>query len=193
MYVLERGRVNIVKTWQGTDYVIHSLERGDFFGEIALLDFMPRSASVVAEEDCQALVFRALDVLEIAKQDIEQFTMIYMNLCRELVAGCAQPTNCCSSHASAISTRWRTTPSRSSARRIGPRPAPGKATLAQAEQALRRALPMKTLDQEGTLCGVLPHGYVERLSRSGASRPNTSLSMWVRAEVVATRRPSLSR
>ncbi len=84
LYVLERGCVTIVKTWQGTDYVIHSLERGDFFGEIALLDFMPRSASVIAEEDCQALVFRALDVLEIAKQDIEQFTMIYMNICREL-------------------------------------------------------------------------------------------------------------
>ncbi|TDJ08825.1 MAG: cyclic nucleotide-binding domain-containing protein [Deltaproteobacteria bacterium] len=84
LYVLERGRVTIVKTWQGTNYVINSLECGDFFGEIALLDFMPRSASVIAEEDCQALVFRALDVLEIAKQDIEQFTMIYMNICREL-------------------------------------------------------------------------------------------------------------
>ena len=84
LYVLERGRVTIVKKWQGTDYVIRSIERGDFFGEIALLDFMPRSASVIAEEDCQALVFRALDVLEIAKQDIEQFTMVYMNICREL-------------------------------------------------------------------------------------------------------------
>ena len=58
LYVLERGRVTIVKQWQGTDYVIRSIERGDFFGEIALLDFMPRSASVIAEEDCQALVFR---------------------------------------------------------------------------------------------------------------------------------------
>ena len=84
LYVLERGCVTIVKTWQGTDYEIHSLARGDFFGEIALLDFMPRSASVIAEEDCQALAFRALDVLQIAKQDIEQFTMIYMNICREL-------------------------------------------------------------------------------------------------------------
>ena len=84
LYVLERGRVTIVKQWQGTDYVIRSIERGDFFGEIALLDFMPRSASVIAEEDCQALVFRALDVLEIAKQDVEQFTMIYMNISREM-------------------------------------------------------------------------------------------------------------
>ena len=84
LYVLERGRVAVLKRWQGADYVIRTIERGDFFGEIALLDFLPRSASVVAEEDCQALVFRALDVLEVAKRDIEQFTMIYTNIAREM-------------------------------------------------------------------------------------------------------------
>lgn len=84
LYVLERGKATILKAWHGTEYVIRTIESGDFFGEIALLDFMPRSASVIAEENCEALVFRALDVLEVAKRDIEQFTMIYMNIAREM-------------------------------------------------------------------------------------------------------------
>ena len=84
LFVLERGSVTVCKRFQGQDYVIRSIGRGDFFGEIALLDFLPRSASVVAEEECHALVFRALDVLAVAKRDIEQFTMIYMNIAREM-------------------------------------------------------------------------------------------------------------
>ena len=84
LYVLERGEVTVLKHWQGEQYVVRRIAQGDFFGEIALLDFMPRSASVIAEQDCQALVFRALDVLEIAKRDVEQFTVIYLNIAREM-------------------------------------------------------------------------------------------------------------
>ena len=84
IYVLERGAVSIVKRFDGRDYLIQTLQAGDFFGEIAVLDLMPRSASVVAEEDCEAVEFRAMDILALAKHDLEQFTMIYMNIAREL-------------------------------------------------------------------------------------------------------------
>ena len=84
VFVLEKGSVTVLKHWQGEDYVVRTIEAGNFFGEIALLDFMPRSASVVAEEDCLALALRSIDVLEVAKLDLEQFTMIYMNIAREM-------------------------------------------------------------------------------------------------------------
>jgi CRP/FNR family cyclic AMP-dependent transcriptional regulator len=84
IYVLERGRVSILKRWQEEEYVIRTLVAGDFFGEIAVLDLLPRSASVVAEEDCVSVEFRAIDVLAVARHDLEQFTMIYMNIAREL-------------------------------------------------------------------------------------------------------------
>jgi len=84
IFVLEKGRVSILKHWQGEDYLINAFGAGDFFGEIALLDCMPRSASVIAEEDCHALELRASDVLELAGRDLEQFTMIYMNIAREI-------------------------------------------------------------------------------------------------------------
>jgi CRP-like cAMP-binding protein len=84
IFVLETGRVSILKHWAGQDYLIRELASGDFFGEVSVLDLLPRSASVVAEEDCRAIEFRALDVLAIARHDLEQFTMIYMNIAREL-------------------------------------------------------------------------------------------------------------
>jgi len=84
IFVLVSGRVSIIKRWHGEDYVIRTLLAGDFFGEISVLDLLPRSASVAAEEDCEAIEFRALDVLAVARHDLEQFTMIYMNIAREL-------------------------------------------------------------------------------------------------------------
>lgn len=84
IFVLERGSVSILKHWQDQEYVIRTLVAGDFFGEISVLDLAPRSASVIAEEDCLAVEFRAIDVLAVARHDLEQFTMIYMNIAREL-------------------------------------------------------------------------------------------------------------
>jgi len=82
--VLEKGKVAIIKTHGGEDYFLRTLEAGDCFGEVALMDFFPRSASVAAVEDCTALEFHARDLLELSRKDLEQFSLIYMNIAREL-------------------------------------------------------------------------------------------------------------
>ena len=51
MFVLEAGRVAVIKGWRGRDFVLHSLVAGDCFGEMALMDMFPRSASVRAEAE----------------------------------------------------------------------------------------------------------------------------------------------
>ena len=48
MFVLETGRVEVVKCWQGREFVLNDLGAGDCFGEMALMDLFPRSASVRA-------------------------------------------------------------------------------------------------------------------------------------------------
>ena len=83
-FVLEKGRVAIVKTWKGEEYFLRSLGAGDCFGEVALMDFFPRSASVAASEDCRAIEFHGHDLLELAKEDMEQFSIVYMNIGRDL-------------------------------------------------------------------------------------------------------------
>ncbi len=83
-FVLEDGRVSILKSRDGTNQLLRHLETGDCFGEVALLDFGPRSASVLADVDCKAIEISAGNLLEISKIDLEQFALIYMNLAREL-------------------------------------------------------------------------------------------------------------
>jgi len=84
MFVLEEGRVAVLKGWQGGDHVLRILERGDCFGEMALLDLCPRSASVRAVEDCAAIELSAAGLYQLYKKDLEQFAMIEMNMGREV-------------------------------------------------------------------------------------------------------------
>ncbi len=84
-FVLEEGRVAVTKRGaDGEDQLLDHLDPGDCFGEVALLDFGPRSASVRAVEDSLALRVTCEDLLHVAKRDTEQFALIYMNLAREL-------------------------------------------------------------------------------------------------------------
>jgi len=50
MFILQEGKVVITKDVAGHDVFLAMLERGDFFGEMALLDSQPRHAT------CSALV-----------------------------------------------------------------------------------------------------------------------------------------
>jgi len=84
MFVLESGGAVVVKNWQGRDYALHELGAGDCFGEMALLDLFPRSASVRAKEDCHAIELAASDLLQLFERDAEQFALIQMNIGREI-------------------------------------------------------------------------------------------------------------
>ena len=84
MFVLEAGSVTVIKSWQGRDVALRRLAVGDCFGEMALIDLYPRSASVRADEDCRALEFGPEDLMHLFEHDMEQFALIQMNLAREL-------------------------------------------------------------------------------------------------------------
>jgi CRP-like cAMP-binding protein len=83
-FVLERGNVSILKKWEGKNYLLRHLHAGDCFGEVALMDFCRRSASVLADEDCAAIELSTSDLRQVASKDLDQFAMIYMNMGREL-------------------------------------------------------------------------------------------------------------
>ena len=84
MYVLEVGEVAILRGWQGTEFVLHHLNAGDCFGEMALLDLFPRSASVRAETDCRAIELGCAELYRLFERDTEQFALIQMNIGREV-------------------------------------------------------------------------------------------------------------
>lgn len=56
MYVVKSGSVKILKKVKNQESTIAVLKAGEFFGEMALLDGQPRSASVKAIEPSECLV-----------------------------------------------------------------------------------------------------------------------------------------
>jgi CRP-like cAMP-binding protein len=84
MYVLESGRAEVIRSWQGRELRLHALGPGDCFGEMALLDLSPRSASVRALEPSSAMRISAADLYALFERDAEQFALIQMNLAREM-------------------------------------------------------------------------------------------------------------
>jgi CRP/FNR family transcriptional regulator, cyclic AMP receptor protein len=85
MYVLEAGAVDVQREAAGRPpLTVRRLSAGDCFGEMALMDLAPRSASVRAVEDCCAIEISAGDLMRVYERDIEQFVLIEMNMGREL-------------------------------------------------------------------------------------------------------------
>jgi CRP-like cAMP-binding protein len=84
MFVLEAGEVAVLKRWQGEQHLLGHLRNGDCFGEMALLDLFPRSASVLAVAHCAAIELSSASFFRLYETDIEQFALVQMNIAREL-------------------------------------------------------------------------------------------------------------
>ncbi len=84
LYVLEYGQVSVLKHWQGHDYLLSQFGPGDCFGEMALIDMHTRSASVLALEDSRAFKVSATAIMELYQHNLEQFTLLQMNMGREV-------------------------------------------------------------------------------------------------------------
>ena len=67
-YVLCEGEAEVVRrSGEGGELILGNLTKGDFFGEMALLDGFPRSASVRAVSDCECLVLTRWDFLALLR------------------------------------------------------------------------------------------------------------------------------
>ncbi|MBI2213714.1 MAG: cyclic nucleotide-binding domain-containing protein [Acidobacteria bacterium] len=55
MYIILEGRVRIEKKIRGETHLLSTLDKGDFFGEMGVLENSPRSADAVADADCKLL------------------------------------------------------------------------------------------------------------------------------------------
>jgi CRP-like cAMP-binding protein len=64
MFVLEAGKAAVLKSWRGQEYLLRTLKEGDCFGEMAVMDLLPRSASVRAVEDCTAIRLSAANLYQ---------------------------------------------------------------------------------------------------------------------------------
>lgn len=56
MFIIQSGHVAITKVVNGNEVVLAVLGKGDMFGEMALLENKPRSASAIAKTECTLMV-----------------------------------------------------------------------------------------------------------------------------------------
>ncbi len=82
MYVILDGEVEIHDPESGN--VFANLKTGDFFGELALLDEEPRSASAVAIQQARLIGFFRSDLLTLIERSPELGNKVLLNLSRVL-------------------------------------------------------------------------------------------------------------
>jgi len=81
LYVILTGVVHVaVITSEGKNAILATLRRGDFFGEMSLFDNEPRSASVIAAQNCNVVVLYRRDFFDI----LERCPKIALHLITEM-------------------------------------------------------------------------------------------------------------
>ncbi len=84
-YIIERGSVEVSKlTLHGEKQVLGVLEASEIFGEMGLIDGLPRSATVTALEDCVMSVCSQETFNNLADHNPESLIPIFKVLVRRL-------------------------------------------------------------------------------------------------------------
>ncbi|MDA9526601.1 cyclic nucleotide-binding protein [Bradyrhizobium sp. CCBAU 11434] len=85
MFIVKSGRLAVSKRRDsGTAVPISALERGDFFGEMTLIEMQNRSATVVAESETILYELTAQKLYACYKADIHAYVIVLQNINREL-------------------------------------------------------------------------------------------------------------
>ena len=85
LYLIATGSVQVYMTGiDGRETILSFLERGDFFGEMSLIDGEPRSASVRTVTDATLLVIHRESFLSLLRKSPEIAMALMSELCKRL-------------------------------------------------------------------------------------------------------------
>jgi hypothetical protein len=84
MYIVNEGRIEISKHVGGEDKVLAQLEKGDFFGEMAILEDLPRAASARALSDARLLMINGSTFDQMLRTNPEIAVRMMRSLSRRL-------------------------------------------------------------------------------------------------------------
>jgi len=69
MFIVQEGKVIVTRQVAGTEVFLATVGRGDFFGEMAVLESLPRSATCRALDDTRLLAIRTGELLMKIRRD----------------------------------------------------------------------------------------------------------------------------
>ncbi len=84
IFVLESGSAEVVKTREDRTFVFVTFKPGACFGETALMGITSQTAGIRAATGCRAFRLDRNVLHELYRRDLPQFTLIQMNLGREI-------------------------------------------------------------------------------------------------------------
>lgn len=85
MYLIQEGKVKVtVTSTDGKELILTTLQQGDNFGELSLLDDSHRSANVVAIENCVFIVLHKADFFQLLKQNSSIAFSVIKFLCHRV-------------------------------------------------------------------------------------------------------------
>lgn len=90
MYIIQRGTVRITKAIDGKQHVLADLGKGDFFGEMAIVSQIRRTASATTLEEVQLLAFDRQGFQAMIERNSKIAMNVIDKLCRRLESANAQ-------------------------------------------------------------------------------------------------------
>ncbi len=84
MFIVVSGTVSITKRISGRQVELAQLERGEFFGEMAIVSWVKRTASARAVDDVELLAFDRQDFLGLISKNSRIAMNVIDKLCRRL-------------------------------------------------------------------------------------------------------------
>jgi CRP-like cAMP-binding protein len=85
MFIVRAGEVAVVRdTDTGRRVRMVRLGKGEFFGEMTLIDPQKRSATIVVEQPSVLYALGNRDLYTLFQEDVNGYVMILQNLCREM-------------------------------------------------------------------------------------------------------------
>jgi CRP/FNR family transcriptional regulator, cyclic AMP receptor protein len=85
MYLIKEGKVKITLTNdEGKEWILNTLQQGDNFGELSLLDDNHRSANVTALEQCVLIVLPKNDFFHLLKHNSNISMAVIKYLCQKV-------------------------------------------------------------------------------------------------------------
>lgn len=84
MYIIQEGAVRISKSIGGRDHVLAVLNKGDFFGEMAIVSRMKRTANATAVGEVHLLAFNREGFIQMVEKNAKIGLNIIDKLCKRL-------------------------------------------------------------------------------------------------------------
>ncbi len=84
MYIVQQGKVAIQKTYKGSERQLALLGQGDFFGEMSVLEDLPRTATAKAVSDCRLLQINGSTFDQMLRKNPEIAVRMMRKLSRRL-------------------------------------------------------------------------------------------------------------